>query len=70
MTRSVNNLDIIIGFTSGDIIWFDPLCNKYGRINKGVSKLVLFNTTEKLIIHLIGCYEFFSNYDDQVVTRL
>ncbi|KAI9305818.1 WD40-repeat-containing domain protein [Cunninghamella echinulata] len=35
LTRGSAHLDIIIGFTSGDIIWFDPLCNKYGRINKG-----------------------------------
>ncbi|KAG0174758.1 hypothetical protein DFQ30_002951 [Apophysomyces sp. BC1015] len=35
LTRGADHLDIIIGFTSGDIIWFDPLCNKYGRINKG-----------------------------------
>ncbi|CAO3644822.1 unnamed protein product [Cunninghamella echinulata] len=35
LTRGSDHLDIIIGFTSGDIIWFDPLCNKYGRINKG-----------------------------------
>ncbi|KAI8096601.1 WD40-repeat-containing domain protein [Halteromyces radiatus] len=35
LTRGSDHLDIIIGFTSGDIVWFDPLCNKYGRINKG-----------------------------------
>ncbi|KAI9013747.1 WD40-repeat-containing domain protein [Phycomyces nitens] len=34
LTRGSDHLDIIIGFSSGDIIWFDPLCNKYGRINK------------------------------------
>ncbi|KAI8352533.1 hypothetical protein BD560DRAFT_225287 [Blakeslea trispora] len=37
LTRGADHLDIIIGFTTGDIVWFDPLCNKYGRINKGVS---------------------------------
>ncbi|CDS07614.1 hypothetical protein LRAMOSA01563 [Lichtheimia ramosa] len=35
LTRGSDHLDVIIGFTSGDIVWFDPLCNKYGRINKG-----------------------------------
>ncbi|CAO3621105.1 unnamed protein product [Mucor hiemalis] len=35
LTRGADHLDIIIGFTTGDIVWFDPLCNKYGRINKG-----------------------------------
>ncbi|KAH8548815.1 WD40 repeat-like protein [Umbelopsis sp. PMI_123] len=35
LTRGADHLDIIIGFSTGDILWFDPLCNKYGRINKG-----------------------------------
>ncbi|ORX91569.1 WD40 repeat-like protein [Basidiobolus meristosporus CBS 931.73] len=34
LTRSSSHLDIIIGFSSGDIMWFDPLSNKYIRINK------------------------------------
>ncbi|KAI1308742.1 hypothetical protein EDD11_004180 [Mortierella claussenii] len=34
LTRSCENLDVIIGFSTGDIIWFDPLCNKYYRLNK------------------------------------
>ncbi|KAG0200124.1 hypothetical protein BGX28_006704 [Mortierella sp. GBA30] len=29
-----DHLDVIIGFSTGDIIWFDPLCNKYYRLNK------------------------------------
>jgi catabolite repression protein CreC len=29
-------LDVIIGFSSGDIIWFDPISNKYARLNKNV----------------------------------
>ncbi|KAG2181848.1 hypothetical protein INT44_008664 [Umbelopsis vinacea] len=35
LTRGSDHLDVIIGFSTGDILWFDPLCNKYGRINKG-----------------------------------
>ncbi|KAF9928290.1 hypothetical protein FBU30_002512 [Linnemannia zychae] len=35
LTRSCDHLDVIIGFSTGDIIWFDPLCNKYYRLNKG-----------------------------------
>ncbi|KAG0017195.1 hypothetical protein BGZ81_010857 [Podila clonocystis] len=34
LTRSCDSLDVIIGFSTGDIIWFDPLCNKYYRLNK------------------------------------
>ncbi|KAF9421922.1 hypothetical protein BGZ94_008718 [Podila epigama] len=39
LTRSCDHLDVIIGFNTGDIIWFDPLSNKYYRLNKqGVIK--------------------------------
>ncbi|KAJ2961583.1 hypothetical protein NQZ79_g3116 [Umbelopsis isabellina] len=34
LTRGADHLDIIIGFSTGDILWFDPLSNKYARINK------------------------------------
>ncbi|KAK3825813.1 MAG: WD40-repeat-containing domain protein [Benniella sp.] len=34
LTRSCDHLDVIIGFSTGDIMWFDPLCNKYFRLNK------------------------------------
>ncbi|KAF9350441.1 hypothetical protein BGX26_011390 [Mortierella sp. AD094] len=29
LTRSCDHLDVIIGFSTGDIIWFNPLSNKY-----------------------------------------
>ncbi|KAF8537348.1 putative catabolite repressor protein [Trichophaea hybrida] len=34
LTRSTSQIDVIIGFSTGDIIWFDPISNKYARINK------------------------------------
>lgn len=34
-TRCDDHLDIIIGFSTGDIIWYDPLGCKYVRLNKG-----------------------------------
>ncbi|KAF9156370.1 hypothetical protein BG015_005814 [Linnemannia schmuckeri] len=34
LTRSCDHLDVIIGFSTGDIIWFNPLSNKYSRLNK------------------------------------
>ncbi|KAF9174602.1 hypothetical protein BGX21_010400 [Mortierella sp. AD011] len=34
LTRSCDSLDVVIGFSTGDIMWFDPLCNKYYRLNK------------------------------------
>ncbi|KAI7902357.1 WD40-repeat-containing domain protein [Cokeromyces recurvatus] len=33
-TRCEDHLDIIIGFSTGDIIWYDPLSCKYVRLNK------------------------------------
>ncbi|GMM35068.1 hypothetical protein DASC09_023930 [Saccharomycopsis crataegensis] len=36
LTGAGNNLklDILIGFISGDIFWYDPFCNRYCRFNK------------------------------------
>ncbi|CAG8551522.1 2620_t:CDS:2 [Diversispora eburnea] len=34
LTRSCDHLDVIIGFSSGDVMWVDPFCNKYNRLNK------------------------------------
>ncbi len=35
-TRTLTHLDIIIGFSSGDIIWYEPISQKYARLNKNV----------------------------------
>ncbi|KAJ1934642.1 hypothetical protein GGF37_006287, partial [Kickxella alabastrina] len=32
--KSNNRLDIIMGFTQGNLIWYDPVCGKYSRLNK------------------------------------
>lgn len=34
LTASSERLDVIIGFSTGDLVWFDPLSNRYGRLNK------------------------------------
>ncbi len=34
-TRAHDRLDIVIGFVTGDLVWFDPIAGKYTRINKG-----------------------------------
>lgn len=36
ITRGPNHLDIIMGFSTGDIIWYEPMSQKYSRINKNV----------------------------------
>ncbi|KZM24151.1 hypothetical protein ST47_g4683 [Ascochyta rabiei] len=34
VTKGPNHLDIILGFSTGDIIWYEPISQKYSRINK------------------------------------
>ncbi|QDS72183.1 hypothetical protein FKW77_004830 [Venturia effusa] len=34
VTKSAAHLDVIIGFSTGDIIWYEPMSQKYSRINK------------------------------------
>ncbi|KAI8379722.1 catabolite repression protein creC [Radiomyces spectabilis] len=35
LTRCNDHLDVIIGFSSGDCVWYDPLSGRYIRLNKG-----------------------------------
>ncbi|BFZ59688.1 hypothetical protein YB2330_000703 [Saitoella coloradoensis] len=34
LTRDSDHLDVIVGFSSSDLIWLDPMTNKYVRLNK------------------------------------
>ncbi|ORX61355.1 WD40 repeat-like protein [Hesseltinella vesiculosa] len=34
VTKTNEHLDVIIGFSSGDLVWYDPLTSKYFRLNK------------------------------------
>ncbi|KAK5113240.1 hypothetical protein LTR62_003576 [Meristemomyces frigidus] len=34
MTKSTTHLDIILGFNTSDIIWYEPMSQKYARLNK------------------------------------
>ncbi|KAK4053745.1 hypothetical protein OIV83_001401 [Microbotryomycetes sp. JL201] len=33
-TAAYNQIDVLVGFNTGDIFWFDPLSAKYTRLNK------------------------------------
>lgn len=33
-TKSQNHLDVIMGFSTSDIIWYEPMSQKYARLNK------------------------------------
>ncbi|KAG2366041.1 WD40-repeat-containing domain protein [Suillus spraguei] len=34
LTASSERLDVILGFNTGDLIWFDPMSSRYCRLNK------------------------------------
>ncbi|KAF1809754.1 WD40 repeat-like protein [Eremomyces bilateralis CBS 781.70] len=34
LTKSQQHLDMVIGFSTGDIIWYEPMSQKYARLNK------------------------------------
>ncbi|OCK86637.1 uncharacterized protein K441DRAFT_35526 [Cenococcum geophilum 1.58] len=34
ITKCANHVDFIMGFSTGDIIWYEPMSQKYARINK------------------------------------
>lgn len=36
VTKTSNHIDVVLGFSTGDIIWYEPMSQKYARINKNV----------------------------------
>ncbi|KAF3917847.1 hypothetical protein ABW20_dc0106026 [Dactylellina cionopaga] len=34
LTKGATHIDIVMGFSTGDIVWFEPMSNKYSRLNK------------------------------------
>lgn len=37
LTKSSTHLDVVMGSSAGDIIWYEPMSQKYARINKNGS---------------------------------
>lgn len=37
-TKSSQHIDLIMGFSTGEIIWFEPISQKYTRLNKNVGE--------------------------------
>jgi predicted esterase len=35
-TKGPGHIDVVMGFSTGDIIWYEPMSQKYARINKNV----------------------------------
>lgn len=36
VTKTSSHIDIVMGFSTSDIIWYEPMSQKYARINKNV----------------------------------
>ena len=39
LTKGPNHIDVIMGASTGDIVWFEAYSQKYVRVNKNVRKL-------------------------------
>lgn len=37
VTKSTSHLDVVVGSSAGDILWYEPMSQKYARINKNSS---------------------------------
>ncbi|PHH86327.1 hypothetical protein CDD83_10409 [Cordyceps sp. RAO-2017] len=62
-TRSVSHIDVIMGFSTGEIIWWEPMSQRYTRLNKNgainntpVSEIMWIPGSENLFLasHMDG----------------
>lgn len=37
VTKGISHLDVVVGTSTGDILWYEPMGQKYARINKNTS---------------------------------
>jgi len=37
ITKSQSHIDMVMGFSTGEIIWWEPISQRYTRLNKNVS---------------------------------
>jgi hypothetical protein len=63
----MGHVDLIMGFSTGEIIWFEPISQKYTRLNKNVCN-VLFYRKAQLIS--IGHYQQHTRLGDPMDTRI
>jgi hypothetical protein len=40
-STSPSHIDLIAGFSTGDILWYEPMSQKYTRLNKNVGLLAI-----------------------------
>lgn len=36
VTKAASHIDVIMGFSTGEIIWWEPVSQRYTRLNKNV----------------------------------
>lgn len=36
VTKSASHIDVIMGFSTGEVIWWEPISQRYTRLNKNV----------------------------------
>ena len=36
ITKSSTHIDVILGYSTGEIIWMEPISQRYDRLNKNV----------------------------------
>jgi len=63
-TRTNDHTDVVIGFSTGDIIWFECFSQKYMRLNKQVSSFI---TTLNAGLH--KCYSGPTNPMDSPIRK-
>ena len=76
ITKGPNHLDIVMGFSTGDIIWYEPMSQKYTRINKNgvinptpVSDVRWIPNSENLFLaaHMDGCLVVYDKEKEDAV---
>jgi predicted esterase len=76
ITKGPNHLDIVMGFSTGDIIWYEPMSQKYSRINKNgvinptpVSDVRWLPNSENLFLaaHMDGCLVVYDKEKEDAV---
>lgn len=43
VTKSSTHLDFVMGSSTGDFIWYEPISQKYARLNKNVRIFLRFD---------------------------
>ncbi|CEP07960.1 hypothetical protein [Parasitella parasitica] len=68
ITSSVEHIDVIIGFSSGDLIWYDFVCNRFTRLNKNG---IMNGSSVTMVKWIPGSEDLFmASFDDGTILIL